>query len=67
VDYAENGELALRLALAGRNPGWNKGQPINLNVNISENIPTLLRSLRLADDISIELEKWLKERSRPRR
>jgi hypothetical protein len=67
VDYAENGELALRLALAGRNPGWNKGQPINLNVNISENIPTLLRSLRLADDISIELEKRLKERSRPRR
>jgi len=66
VDYAEGGELVLQLALTGRNPNWNAGQPIHLNVSITENIPILLRSLRLADDISVELEKRMKERSRPK-
>ena len=67
VDYAEDGELVLHLALAGRNPDWNAGQPIHLNINISENLLTLLRSLRLADDISVEVEKRVKERSRSTR
>ena len=67
VNYAEGGDLVLQLGLAGRNPDWNAGQPIHLNININENIPALLRSLRLADDISIEIEKRMKERSRPTR
>ena len=62
ADYAENGDLALRVAMTGRNPDWNAGQAINLNINLSENIPTLLRSLRLADDISGEIEKRVRER-----
>lgn len=57
VGYAENGDLDLRVTMAGRNPDWNAGQPINLNLNISENIPMLLRSLRMADDIGTEVEK----------
>ncbi len=65
VDYAEGGELVLRLGLTGRNPDWNAGQPIHLNVSINENIPILLRSLQIADDISVEVEKRMKERSRP--
>ena len=62
ADYAENGDLALRVAMTGRNPEWNAGQAINLNINLSENVPTLLRSLRLADDISGEIEKRVRER-----
>jgi hypothetical protein len=65
VDYAEGGELVLRLGLTGRNPDWNAGQPIHLNISINENIPILLRSLQIADDISVEVEKRMKERSRP--
>lgn len=66
VDYAQTGDLTLRVAMAGHNPDWNAGQPIHLNVNLTDNIPMLLRSLRLADDISEQVEKRVLERSRRR-
>jgi hypothetical protein len=67
VDYSETGDLALRVAMAGQNPDWNAGQPINLNINLTDNIPMLLRSLRLADDISEQVEKRVLERSKRKR
>lgn len=66
VNYAENGDLALQVAMAGRNPDWNANQPVNLNINLSENIPILLRSLRLAGDISEKVEQRVRERSKPK-
>lgn len=66
VNYAENGDLALQVAMAGRNPDWNANQPVNLNVNLSENIQTLLRSLRLAGDISEKVEERVRERAKPK-
>jgi len=65
--YAENGDLTAQLALTGRNPDWNAGQAINLNVNLSENIPTLLHSLRLSGQIESEVEKRVRERPAPKR
>lgn len=64
VNYAENGDLALAVAVAGRNPDWNAGQSINLNINLSENIPALLRSLRSGDDIGDAFQKRANERAR---
>jgi hypothetical protein len=66
VNYAENGDLVLQVAMAGRNPDWNANQPVSLNVNLSENIPILLRSLRLASDISEKVEQRVRERSKPK-
>ncbi len=43
VTYDADGELLLGVQLRGSNPGMNNGQAINLNVNISDNIPSLLR------------------------
>jgi len=49
----------LEVELRGNNPDMNGGQEINLNVNISDNIPTLLRSLQASRVITDALEQSL--------
>lgn len=51
VDYAENGTLLLTARLEGRNPDLRDIPPVNFNLTVQEHIPTLLRSLRIAQDI----------------
>jgi hypothetical protein len=57
IDYAESGDLLLGVRLKGRNPDVEKGRPIIYNLNISENIPVLLESLRLQDQVTRQIEK----------
>jgi len=61
VSYQANGDLLLGVRLEGRNPDYEKGQRYHYNVNLSNNIPVLLRSLRLAGEISEQLEKKLRQ------
>ena len=56
-DYKTNGDLIMQVRLEGKNPGWQGGQPIHLNLNLQENIPTLLRSLQLSDELSEKVRK----------
>lgn len=62
VFYDEQGELLLSVQLQGSNPDMNNGQAINLNVNITDNIPSLLKSLQASRVITDELERFV---SRP--
>ena len=62
VFYSEEGELLLNVQLQGSNPDMNNGQAINLNVNITDNIPSLLKSLQASRVITDELERFV---SRP--
>jgi len=62
VDYLPNGDLALAVQLQGTNPDSNSGQRINLNLNISDNIPTLLRSLQAGRTITEAVEQQLQRR-----
>ncbi len=64
VDYRPGGQLSLRLTLQGRNPELNSGQPINLNVTVEENVPALLRSLRMADDLSDAIGRRVQENAK---
>lgn len=48
VKYDKNGDLKLTTRIEGVNPKMNKKRPVNVNLSIWENIPTLLKSLRLA-------------------
>lgn len=57
VFYDEDGELLLEIQLQGNNPDMNNGQEINLNVNITDNIPSLLKSLQASRVITDELER----------
>ncbi len=52
-----NGDLLLAVALKGRNPTAPDTPPVNFNLNIRENIPDLLRTLQIGDDISARIEK----------
>jgi hypothetical protein len=56
-DYKPGGDLSLQVHLEGENPDWQSGQPIHLNLNLEENIPALLRSLQLSDEITNRVRK----------
>lgn len=64
VDYDDTGKLLLALSLSGRNPALEQGRPINLNVNLEENVPKLLTSLQLSDRVSDTIRKRVQERLR---
>lgn len=46
--YDADGTLHAAVALVGENPQIANGRKINLNLNVEENIPSLLKSIRLA-------------------
>ncbi|MBI1424247.1 MAG: hypothetical protein GC149_12320 [Gammaproteobacteria bacterium] len=56
-DYHTKGDLKLQVHLEGKNPDWQAGKPVHLNLNLQENIPTLLRSLQLSSDITEKVRK----------
>lgn len=64
VGYDERGTLRLGLDLRGRNPDLEKGRPINLNVNLEEDLPALLTSLQLTDRVSDTIRQRVQDRLR---
>lgn len=57
VDYSESGDLQLGVRLEGHNPAVEKGRAIHYNLNLSENVPVLLQSLRLKDEFAERIER----------
>lgn len=57
VNYAPDGDLKLAVALKGSNPAIENGRPIHYNVNVSENIPSLLESLQADRLITDQVEQ----------
>lgn len=57
VDYSEDGMLTLTVDLLGSNPEIEGGRPIQLNLNVTQNLLKLLQSLRLSDNIEQELQR----------
>ena len=62
VQYEEDGTLKLIARVEGKNPGWQQGRPVHFNLNVQENIPALLKSLRLVQGIEQSLEERLQRR-----
>jgi len=60
VIYAESGTLFLSARLEGRNPDLKKSPPIHFNLTVQEHVPTLLKSLRLIEDIHDAVQKKFK-------
>ncbi|GKS64718.1 hypothetical protein YTPLAS72_20220 [Nitrospira sp.] len=57
VGYEETGTLDLRARLEGKNPDLKNTPPIHFNLTVQEHIPTLLKSLRLVEDIQGSIER----------
>jgi hypothetical protein len=60
VKYGESGTLDLKARLEGRNPDLKNTPPIHFNLTVQEHIPTLLKSLRVVEDIQGAIEKKYK-------
>ena len=57
VNYREDGTLSLETRLEGKNPDMTESPPVHFNLNVEENIPALLQSVRVVKDIEQRLEK----------
>jgi len=62
ADYQPDGELKLGIKLKGHSPDYDNGRPIEFNLNIEENVLKLLQSLRMADEISREVEEKVRSK-----
>lgn len=60
TNYRPDGQLLLKTHLAGKNPNWQAGQPINFSVNIEENLLKLLQTLQFSDDLNEKIQQRLK-------
>ena len=57
LKYEETGMLDLSARLEGKNPDLKNAPPIHFNLTVQEHIPTLLKSLRLVDEIRGSIER----------
>ncbi|HYE37844.1 YdbH domain-containing protein [Methylocaldum sp.] len=64
ADSTPKGDMTLRVELRGHNPDWQSGRPIHLNLNLRENILMLLRSLRVADELTDRMNRQIQEHYR---
>ena len=59
LSYDAEGQLILGTRIEGRNPDYQSGRPIHLNLTLENNMRTLLESLRTADRINAWVERKL--------
>ena len=57
VNYHPDGEMTAAVRLEGSNPEIENGRAIHYNLNISENVLVLLRSLRIQDQVTRQVER----------
>ncbi len=62
IQYEEDGTLKLTVRLEGKNPDWQQGRPVHFNLTVQENIPALLKSLRVVQGIEQSLQERLQRR-----
>jgi hypothetical protein len=57
VAYGADGELTLAVHLEGRNPQVEGGRPIHFNLKLTQNLPALLKALRLQEEVTRGIER----------
>lgn len=62
VDYDPQGKLRLAMRLEGQNPAIEQGRPIHFNIDLEEDLPSLLASLQLTDKVSEIIRQRVQQR-----
>jgi len=57
VDYSEQGDLQMQLALKGISPGVDIRRPVHFNLTLEQNLLTLLQGLRYAEGINRDIDR----------
>ena len=61
TQYNPDGTLLLTLRMQGNNPDFEQGRPVNLNINLEQNVLKLFESLRLIEGVSDTLDKRVQD------
>jgi hypothetical protein len=67
VNYDQQGRLSLAMRLEGQSPSIEQGRPIHFNINLQEDIPSLLASLQLTDKVNEVIKQRVQQRILKRR
>jgi len=57
LDYEPDGDTVMHARLKGHNPDWQQGRPVDLNLNIEENLLDLLRTLQLTGRVTDSIDR----------
>ena len=61
VDFAEDGEMEMKLSIKGMSPKVDTKRPVHFNLNIQQNVLKLLQGLRYAEGLSEEIDKKMQK------
>ncbi len=62
VSIGEDKKLILGLKLNGRNPKVEKGRAVNLNINLEEDLPSLITSMQITNQVSETIKRRVQEK-----
>ncbi len=57
VNYADDGEMDMQLSIKGLSPKVDKNRPVHFNLNLQQNLLTLLQSLRYVEGIDDRIDQ----------
>lgn len=62
IDYDKDGELLLTLQLKGSNPELENGRPVELNIQLEEDLPALIKGLQLSNSLNDAIRKQVEQK-----
>ncbi|WP_321323923.1 intermembrane phospholipid transport protein YdbH family protein [Thiomicrorhabdus sp.] len=62
VTYDANKTLHLTLHLQGKNPNVENGRQVNFNINLEEDLPALITTMQLSNQVSETIKKRIQEK-----
>ena len=66
MGYKPDGQLTMQLQMKGRSPGLHATRPLHLNLNLDQNILSLIESLRAVDGLNDRIDRAVKQHFKAR-